>query len=162
MRTGFLVGSFVLSLVGTATAADPPVSVKSEDGPKPGVKKYHVTLDRAAAEKFRDALAGSDPKKVSEVLSAAATDPAQKVALALATNNVEAFRKKMAADGAIGPNGVEIVMTAHTSENETAPLIPGRVDTRPPGPIKERLRRAGRRAGEILLNPWSWEVKPRE
>lgn len=168
MRNRIFAGIVALSAgfaVGQEPKAAPPmlpVTVKAENGPKPGAVTYRVALDRAAAEKLRDALADADIKRVGEVLSSATDDPAQKVAVALATTNADAFRRRMAEDGAIGPNGSEIVMTAHPGANEAAPLLPGRVDRTPPGPLRQKLRAAARRAGEIALNPWSWEVKPRE
>ena len=162
MRTRLLAGLAAVALANPARADGPPISVGSEDGPKPGVKTYRLTLDRPTAERFRDSLATADVKQVSDTLAPVATDPAQKLALVLATNNVESFRRKMAADGTIGPNGVEIVMTTHPGADDTAPLIPGRVDVRTPGPVRERIRTAARRAGEVLLNPWSWEIKPRD
>lgn len=132
------------------------------DSPKSNTVTYRLSLDRPAAERFRDAVASADVQTARKALDAAATDPAQKAVVALAAFNIESFKRRLSQDGAIGANGIEIVLTVHTGPNDAAPLVPGKVDDRPPSVARQWARRAARRVGEVLLNPWSWEIKPRD
>ncbi len=166
MRTSrILVTGFALALVALppAIGAEPPgVNVVVEDGPKPGKTTYRFLLDRANAESFREAVVSTDAKKLQENLGSLTKDPAQKAIIGLLASNVEAFKRAMGKEGAIGTNGVEIVVVVEAMSDEPPPpLIPGRNIEGKRGPVRDFLRRAGKQVGEAVFNPWSWEVKPR-
>ena len=161
MRPLALAG-LVLLTASAASAFDPGVGVKVEPAATAGKTTYRFSLDRAAAEQFRDAVLAADAKKANEVLSGLTKDPTQKAVVGLATSNVEAFKRAMSKEGAIGANGVDILVTVTDAAGDPEPLIPGRNIEGKRGPIRDFIRKAGRQVGEAVLNPWAWEVKPRD
>lgn len=161
MRTPAILAAGLFALIppGLSPAADPPgVVLTVADGP-PGKTVYRFAFDRPAAERFRDTLATADAKQTADALAGLATDPGQKAILGLVGSNVEALKRAVAKDGAVGPNGFEILVTVTNVGDDPPPLIPGREGKR--GPLRDFLRRAGRQVGEAVLNPWAWEVRPK-
>jgi hypothetical protein len=161
MRPLALAAFVLIAASAAGFASEPGVGVKVEPAAN-GKTTYRFSLDRAAAEQFRDAVVAADAKKANDVLSGLTKDPTQKAVIGLATSNVEAFKRAMTKDGAIGANGVDILVTVTDTVGEPEPLIPGRNIEGKRGPIRDFIRKAGRQVGEAVLNPWAWEVKPRD
>jgi hypothetical protein len=138
-----------------ARAADPEVNFKIEMGWSE--TKYIFSLNKEAAIRLREALNRADPKLIGDAignaLAVAIPDVRIKIGIKiltmLVTNNVEAFRRALNKEGAIGPNGITITLTA----SGWLPMLLS-------GSFSGNLPLLD--VANIAINPRSWSIAPRE
>ena len=112
-------------------------------------------MNREAAERLRDAVDRVDPKMVGGALMTAARHPAIKIAIALVTGNADAFKRALNKDGAIGPGGLTITLTAYGGwVAKNGPAMPN--------PLGDKVGGAVHDAMQVAVNPWSWSIAPRK
>lgn len=123
-----------------------------------------VVLNRAAALKLRDGLNRVDPNLIGTALTSVCPEPALKVIHVIVTHNADAFKRELNQKGAIGQNGITITLTTYLGRgsldydvDDWKSMIIDAVSGDPWG-----IKRRALIVAEMLINPWSWEMEPRD
>ena len=145
-------------------AESPKVTYEAQDG---WFKTTHVVvLNRAAAIKLRDGLNRADPRLIGTALTRVCPERALKVILVIVTHNADAFKRELNKEGAIGQNGVTITLTTYLGRgrldydvDDWKSMI---IDALSPDPDRLGIKRRALILAEMMINPWSWEMEPRD